>query len=796
MDYHTQERTIEQQSFVLYMKYLARRLPQFITKMQQAVKRILRYRLLRLVLVVLLALFVVLVVIYPRNLFNDPLSSILKDSQGHLLGARVATDGQWRFPAPELVPEKYLKAVIAFEDKRFFYHPGVDVLAMVHSAAANFRARSIVRGGSTITMQVIRLSRKGQSRTVSEKIVETFYALSLELFKSKNDIMLLYAAHAPYGGNVVGLEAASWRWFGRDPFDLSWAEAATLAILPNAPSMISIQKNRSLFLQKRNNLLRKLAAEKVIDSLTLRLAMAEPIPSTPLALPNKAPHYLEFLRKKYGDRLFTSDIIASYQNTIAQVLQAHHERLLANQIHNLAIVVRETSTGKIWAYHGNVPSEMATKDQYNDLVQTERSSGSILKPLLYAAALQEGLIHPNSLLPDIPSYFSGFSPKNFDENYAGAVPASKALQQSLNVPFVHLLKDFTTNKFYSLLHAVGFSSFRQTAQHYGLSLILGGGEVNLWELSEVYAKMARTLLTPEEENNFPLSAGSVWLTTEVLRSLNRPETESGWSYGGSGRNMAWKTGTSFGYRDAWAVGYTPEWVIAVWVGNADGFGRPGITGISAAAPLLFDVAASLPQAQQWFQTPLNTLEKREVCHETGYGAGVNCNNRDTVIALLNSPHPVKVCPYHQLLRTNLTLTAQLPADCFPMANAVVKSWLVLPPLMEHYYVLHHPEYLPPPPIESGCYQQNNLMDFVYPPSAAIIYLPKDYSGQFNTLFFEVVHRNPQAVIYWNVDENFLGTTTGGNHRKAMPPLEIGNHFLTVTDGEGNRQQRSFRLEYK
>jgi penicillin-binding protein 1C len=743
-------------------------------------------------LALLAFLFAVILFFRPVELFDDPYSAVIKAADGQLLSARIASDGQWRFPAPDSIPEKYKKVLLTFEDKRFYYHPGFDPVAIFRAMIQNFQSRKVISGGSTITMQVIRLSRKSQKRTLTEKLTELFRAVSLEFFHSKEQILLLYATHAPYGGNVVGLEAASWRWFGRPPNDLSWAEATTLAILPNAPSLVSLQRNRSLFEQKRNRLLKRLYADDIIDQLTYELSLEEPLPAEPKALPDNAPHYLEFLRQNQGNKLFETAIQSQLQKLTGEVIQTHHNLLKYNQINNLAVIIRQTSTGKILAYHGNVPCKSDVGFCYNDMVQARRSSGSILKPFLYASALQDGLIHPQSLLPDIPSWIAGYSPKNFDESYDGAIAADEALRRSLNIPFVQLLRQYGIERFHELLINLGFTSFDKAASHYGLSMILGGGEVNLWELSEVYSKMARTLLFTENQSEFPIDAGAIWLTSNVLRELNRPETESGWTYDGRDLKLSWKTGTSFGFRDAWAVGYTPEYVIAVWAGNADGTGRPGLTGVAAAAPVLFDIVSVLPPQQDWFVQPEDKVDWVTVCKQSGFNAGINCDET-VVITGLPSGRNVPLCGYHQLVRTDTSGKFQLPADCFPDEKAMLQKWFVLPPLMEYYFRRNNAAYKLLPPVKEGCVQQQSDMEFIYPPVGAQIYQPVDFSGNLNPLVFEVAHRLHGVSLFWHLDERYIGITQGSTHQMVIQIPDPGQHNVTVVDEQGNSISRSFRL---
>ena len=342
----------------------------------------------------------------PPVLFSDPYSKVLIARNGELLSASIASDGQWRFPTSDSLPSKFIDALVAFEDKRYFSHPGVDVLAMARATRQNLVAGSVVSGGSTITMQVIRLSRKNKSRTIFEKLIEAILASRLELRYSKNEILNLYAGHAPFGGNVVGLEAACWRYFGRNMHELSWGEAAFLAVLPNAPSLMHPGKNRTQLLDKRNALLNKLFAAGKFDETTLSLSTAEPVPDKPHALPRMARH---ILLQPFGDNtLRKTTIDFPLQEQVETLLEKYAEQLRANQVHNAAAVVLNTKTGEVLAYAGNVaPLTSAVHNSEVDVITSPRSTGSILKPFLFAAMLEEGRILPSSLLPDVPLGHNG-----------------------------------------------------------------------------------------------------------------------------------------------------------------------------------------------------------------------------------------------------------------------------------------------------------------------------------------------------------------------------------------------------
>ncbi len=452
-----------------------------------------RYRLLPAV-VAMAGIAVFFWLSLPEPLFREPLSTVLFDRQGEVVGAHIADDGQWRFPAADSLPEKFSASIRLFEDEYFYRHPGINPLALGRAMVQNFRARRIVSGGSTITMQVIRLSRKGKRRTVAEKLVEMLLSLRLELAFTKADILRMYAANAPFGGNVVGLEAASWRYFGRDPFSLSWAESATLAVLPNAPSLIYPGKNRQKLLEKRNRLLKKLYERHYLDRISYDLSLAEPLPGSPHDLPSLAYHLAERFYSGNPGRRITTSLDGHLQARVNAILELHRQNLYGNQVHNAACLVVSVETGEVLAYAGNIRNDR--HPEYGgdvDVITSPRSSGSILKPFLFAEMLYRGEILPNTLIADIPTRYGGYSPKNYNRNYDGAVPASVALCRSLNVPAVRMLYQYGNARFLQDLRELGFSTLRFSPDHYGLSLILGGAEVNLWELAGVYSSMARVL---------------------------------------------------------------------------------------------------------------------------------------------------------------------------------------------------------------------------------------------------------------------------------------------------------------
>lgn len=770
---------------------------------------------------ILSTILILLSIVYwfslPGRLFPDNYSTVLLDRNGALLGARTASDGQWRFPQDTAVSPKFNRCLIEFEDRFFYKHPGFNPGAIVRALRQNISARKVVSGGSTISMQVIRLYRKNKRRSFFEKFIEIILATRLEIRYTKDEILGIYASQAPFGGNVVGVQAASWRYFARPAKDLSWAEASLLAILPNSPSSIHPGKNRQKLLNKRNKLLARLKEKGVIDAQTYELSLLEPIPEKPYKLPDIAPHLTSLVRRDYPNQLLTSTLVKGYQDNLNRQVNDYMNQLLVNGIHNACAIVIDVKTGEILAYIANVPNDrMRVDGQDVDLITSPRSTGSILKPILFAAMQSEGSLLPGTMIPDIPTFISGFKPENYDQSFDGAVPAKRALSRSLNIPCVRMLQSYGIPKFQHLLTNFGMSSLVYNPDHYGLTLIVGGAEGRLYEIAGMYYKMAHILRKFNQNNIYPdsvpeidfllkngrkkwfmtekvnkLDAGSIWLTFDALLEVNRPDEESGWVHMGSSRRIAWKTGTSYGFRDAWAIGSTPEYVVGVWAGNASGEGRPGLTGVGAAAPLMFQIFSSLP-ATSWFKVPYDDLDRVPVCRESGYKAGPDCPVIDTIYAARNAERS-DICPYHKLLYLSSDRKYRVNAQCYGTAKMVNEPWFILPPAMEWFYRKKNLFYKTIPPVMSGCSDDDKLtfMELIYPSEQARIFIPRGLDGITGKTIFEIAHRNPNATIYWHIDDEYLGTTQT-QHQMAITP-KPGKHILSVVDNEGRTLLRKFEV---
>ncbi len=758
----------------------------------------------------------------PSKLFHASTSYVIEDKDGNLLNATIAADGQWRFPYNKNVPQKFIDCITTFEDKRFFKHPGVDPVAIVRAITKNIKNKEVVQGGSTITMQVMRLSKKDDRRSIWNKLKESILALRLEMSYSKKEILAMYASNAPFGSNIVGLDAAAWRYYGRSPDKLSWGEMAALAVLPNAPSLVHPGKNRNVLLRKRNLLLDNLLAAGKINNNDAELAKLEPLPDEPLRLPQNAPHLLQRFIKdnkawKQETKIKTT-LDGNLQKNVSRILQQHQSVLKGNGINNTCALVLDVETGNTLAYVGNIADATNKEMEADvDVIAAPRSPGSALKPILYAAMLSDGLILPNSIIADIPMQVGNYSPKNFDLTYDGAVPANRALSRSLNVPAVKMLQQYKYQRFYETLQQAGITTLTRNADTYGLSLVLGGCEVTMWDLAAVYASMARALNhqtknhgkldtddfhpanyykrettnKEQETRNIPLDATSIYFTFQAMQEVMRPGEEGLWQQFSSSQKIAWKTGTSFGFRDGWAIGLTPKNVVAVWVGNTDGEGRPGLIGVQTAAPILFDIFRLLPPGK-WFEKPKYNFSYVPVCRKSGYRANIDCPETDTLFMPPNG-NKAALCPYHKIIHLDASGNYRVTEECESPSSMQHKSWFILSPAMEYYYKQKNIDYIPLPPFKPGCTfsETGKLIEIIYPQPDAKIYVPLEITGERGKTVFTAAHRRAGAKIFWSLDDEFVATTQNF-HQVGLNPSP-GKHIITLVDENGVSVSRQFEI---
>ncbi len=761
-----------------------------------------------------IALFIALLTgALPAKLQAPPWSHALFARDGQLLDVQIAADEQWRFPAPETLPEKYVQALLAFEDRHFFTHPGINPFALVRASFSNRRAGRIVSGASTITMQVARLALDNPPRNYWNKAGEIWLALQLELQFSKQEILQLYATHAPFGGNIVGLQAASWHYFRRAPDDLSWAEAALLAVLPNSPALLHPGRNRGALLSKRDRLLRYLHAQGVLSDNDYQVALLEQLPEQNQSWPAEAPHLLQRLIAEYPQQTSFRTTLDSRIQQDMQRLAAQHSRALAEDgVQNLALVVIDHQQFESLAYIGNYTQQKSGADV--DIARSPRSTGSVLKPLLYGLMLQEGELLPTTLVPDIPTTFGSYSPKNYDRDYRGAVPANLALAQSLNVPAVRLLNRYGVERFRERLQQFGLSTVTRSAEDYGLSLILGGAEGSLWELSSAYANLTHiaarrdlpalrrpvslmqnsAIAADESLESFPLHSGAAWLTLQVMINVVRPGADLFWRDFEDSQVIAWKTGTSYGLRDGWAIGSNGRYTVGVWTGNADGSPAASLGGAHSAGPILMGAFALLGNSS-WIDKPVLALKTAKVCEDDGYLANVSCPSISVTIPADSTFR--RSSPNHQRIFLSQDGNYRVHSGCEQPSQMQVRNWFILPPGQEYFWKQQHSEYRPLPPWRLDCIatlQQNTgelPFELIYPDNENSLHLPLNLNGKLGSAVFRAVHRDPEATLYWHLDGQYLGQSQLFHEKEIRTPP--GAHKLVLVDQNGQRLERAFEI---
>jgi penicillin-binding protein 1C len=581
----------------------------------------------------LLLIFCLLHLLFPLKT-TVSYSQLITDREGSVVYAYLSHDDKWRMKTElqEIIPQ-LRKTIIYKEDKYFYYHPGINPIAIVRAGFNNILMGKTTSGASTITMQVARLLSP-RKRTYINKLIEIFRAFQLEWQLSKEEILQLYLNLVPYGGNIEGVKSAALLYYGRLPNQLSLAQIATLAIVPNRPTSLNLGKNETLLMQERNRWLRRFQADYLFEAREIQDALTEPLRARRRDIPRTAPHFSYRLKTQYPQTdLLQSSLNRSMQEKIQQLAYNYHKRLQRYNIHNLAILVVNNQTLEAEAYIGSPDYMDNAHAGQVDGVQAIRSPGSTLKPLVYALGIDEGKITPKTMLTDVPSNFAGYNPDNFDKKFNGKVSVEKALSYSLNVPAVKVLHQIGMPLFVNKLKQARFEQIEKDENKLGLSVILGGCGVTLEELTGLFASFAnngnyspiRYLKSTNKENVQGsgrqlslISPHAAFMINEMLTQASRPDLPNNFQSSYHVPKVAWKTGTSYGRRDAWSIGYNAKYTVGIWIGNASGEGVRELTGADIATPLLFTIFNTIDynSSSRWF-TPPTDLKFRLVCMESG-----------------------------------------------------------------------------------------------------------------------------------------------------------------------------------
>ena len=721
-----------------------------------------------------------------EKIFEDRYSVSVLDNNGKIIGVYLNKNEQWHLKSTDKIPEKLKRAVMVFEDKNFYSHKGVDFSAVVRAVKDNiFEKRRT--GASTITMQAVKMAQP-KERNYFNKYLEIVHAFKLEKYYKKDEILKMYLNNAPYGGNIVGYKTASYMYFRKNPKELTWSEAALLAVLPNSPGLMNVEKNREKLIEKRNFLLKKLYEKNFINERQYRISLKEPVPDKRYSFPALAPHLARRLVNENKDKkIIKSTIDSEIQKKTEKAVKDYSEFLKLSGINNAAVLIINNKNYEVTAYAGSQDFYDFENNGQVDGITAKRSPGSLLKPFLYAKVIDEGIAAPQSKIPDIPLYFSNFSPQNANKKYYGMVEMRDALIKSLNIPFVELLKDYGEDKFfYFLKDILNFED--KNPERYGLSLILGTKEFTMEEIGILYSGLAnygnfKNLKYTEEsteEGRQLLTKGASYLTLITMRELERPGMEKFYR---EKNPVSWKTGTSHGRRDGWAAGVTPEWTVVVWTGNFTGEGNPNLTGVYTGGNLLFNILKFLPKTEKEFVMP-NDLEKIKVDSETGYRLKYDIPYKE--IFYPKDAKPLKVSPYYKKIFVNKNGEETDSRD--ESFNEREEKYILLYPLeVVNYFVRENLDV-------SNIFSEKTAektIKFIYPKNNLKIIVPKDFDGE-KSLIVKIANIKNRE-LYWYVNKEYAGKS---REKERSFNLKKGNYEITVVSEKGETAKINFQVAEK
>jgi len=740
----------------------------------------------------------------PQESLTPPPSPVILDRYGKPLRFFLASDDRWRFyTSLQEIDPNMIKALIAYEDQWFYFHPGVNPFSLLRALLQNYRAKEIVSGGSTLTMQLARMLEQ-RPRTYKSKIIEILRAIQLECRFSKKDILTFYFNMAPYGGNIQGIATASWFYFGKAPDRLSPSEIALLVSLPQSPEERRPDLHPASAKKGRDRVLLRLLQKGLISEEDYQRAIQTEVPAKRQDLPMIAPHLAEMLKNRAGSNgRVVSTIDRNLQILCEQKLKNHIAKLRQRGIKNGSIVVIENQSRNVRALVGSPDFfDIQSNGQVNTAI-APRSPGSTLKPFLYARGLDEGLVSPELLVPDVPSKYADYEPENYDDTYRGMVSVKDALINSLNVPAVAIEAQLKDKGIYSILKKAKFKSIQKDRSYYGLAIILGGCGVNLLELTNLYATLAtngifkpyRILLSDQvSEGEQFFSRAASYIISDILSQVKRPDFANELIPSSSLPLIAWKTGTSYGRKDAWSIGYDPTWTIGVWIGNATGEGNPELVGALSAAPLLFEIFDALEPGknQKWFQKPPE-VGFRKVCALSGMIPTSACPHTKEEMFIYNVS-PSKPCNFHLKFDIDKKTGARLCSHCRQGRTYFEKTFVKWPQEVANWMKANNlPVEEIPPHLTSCPYQdQGNPPQIISPIDGDRFVLRQGISPDLQQIKLKAAVDNRIKTIYWFIDGKILfkGPPTETVFYLPSP----GEHKLVCMDDEGRKSTVIFSVQ--
>ena len=725
-------------------------------------------------------LFIYLIKVYitynPKKLVKEiNYSKVVLDRKGEILSVFLNNEEEFHIKYDGEVPETLKIAVINYEDKKFYSHSGVDYPRILKSFFNNMIGRKKM-GASTISMQVVKLLEP-KKRTYFNKLVEVVKAYKLESEFSKEEILKIYLNNVPYGSNIVGYSGAIKMYFNKEVKDLSYAEATLLAVLPNSPGILNLKKNNDKLETKRNRLLKILLDRKLIDERQYKFSLLEKFPNKIYYYEKKAPQFSIFLKNRYPEKIIKSTLDYNLQKKLEKIVHDYSNAMKDVGINNAAVLVVNNKTKEVLAY-------VASQDFYDkrnngeiDGLQAKRSPASLLKPFLFALSIDDGLIVPDSIYPDVPIYFGNFYPKNSSNTFTGMVKIEEALIKSLNIPFVKLLSDYGVDRFYYFLEN-NDNYPEDRFDKYGLSLILGTREMRPVDIAKLYMGLANygkvsnlkyTLAEDKPKEYQQFSRGASYLTLDTLSKVVRPGNENLYS---EQRPISWKTGTSYGMKDAWSVGVSPDYTVLVWLGNFNQKSIFSLSGVETAGNLLFKVFNIVDINSRTFEKPTDDLKEIEIDEKTGYRKFYNVESKKVLYP--KYAKLLRISPYYKKIFVD---EDDMEIDSRSQNFDKRKEKIVI-------------EY----PIEVSNYffvngvRENKNVKIAYPVQNLNIFVPKDFDG-YKKVAMKLYNPNNEYV-YWYLDEDYVGYS---NEKEKFFELDIGKHKLTIVTENGAREEVKFNI---
>ena len=746
-----------------------------------------------------IVLFILMDLVFPIP-DNKEFSKEIRAEDGALLTAYLTKEDKWRLKTNlEDVSQELIKAIIEKEDKWFYWHPGINPYSIIRTLIRNIASGNVEAGASTITMQVARMIEP-KKRNYSNKLVEIFRALQLEIIYSKEEILELYLSLLPFGGNIEGVKSASYIYFNRPPDKLSLAQSIMLAVIPNDPNTLRLDRSNNIIENKRNFWIRKFKSEGVFSVSDLNDAIQEPVEKNRFPIPVLAPHFCYYVKENFIGNILNTTLNLSTQQIAENILLRHVKQVYYKAISNGSVIVIDNKTSSVVAYCGSVDyNDDGSFGQVNGITAI-RSPGSTLKAALYAYAFDEGLLTPKKMIADIPTDFHGYQPENYDLKFYGNVSAEFALVNSLNIPAVKLLEEIRASNFISFLENCGFDQIKKQKNKLGLSLILGGCGTNLQQLTNLFTAFARKgnyfplrFLKSEIEFNYKqiFSESSAYLIASILSGIDRTDIADLSNYSKLPK-FAWKTGTSYGKRDAWAIGFNPNYTIGVWMGNFNGVGSPSLSGAETAVPVLFDLfnAIDYNSDVKWFSEP-EELYKRSVCVESGLIPSQYCSNITTDFAIKKHSNN-NVCDIHKPIYVSNDEQIQYCTGCLPSSGYKKVVYPVYDPELSFWLVQNKSDYKTPPEHNPLCESRfTSEGPKILSPTEDYEYLLEKNSEQ--EIMLLAASDSRVKIHYWYVNDVFIKKCQPGE-KVFIKPMKK-ELKITCLDDHGRDNNINVSIKY-